>query len=381
MSKRNELILQNINVDGIGLEIGPSFSPICPKSEGYNIETIDHLDKEGLINKYKNDPNVGDLMNNIEEVNYVWSGQPYSQLIGKTEYYDYIIASHVIEHCVDIVDFLSECSKILKQDGTISLAIPDKRYTFDYFREITSIRTVIDNHVYREHLNHSVGTFVDHSLNVVTLDLGGSYLPNSAHLLKEHMLYEHDITNLRNIIENYNEKNYTDCHSWILTPASFKILVYQLNALNLVDLYIDDIYKEPNSIEFIAKVKKGKVTFNSNILLDLQMEKHVEYKESNSYDLNILEMAKYKKIYIYGMGNLVGNVINILNKLHVPIEGFIISDDQPIVNKIFHEKPVYHLSELVSIKNDIGIVISVAGRLYFIIERNLKDKGFEHYIF
>ncbi|MFT4145634.1 MAG: methyltransferase domain-containing protein [Mobilitalea sp.] len=380
MSKRNELILQNINVNGIGLEIGPSFSPVCPKSNGYNIETIDHLDREGLINKYKDDPNVKDQVNKIEEVNYVWSGQPYSQLIGKTEYYDYIIASHVIEHCVDIIDFLSECSKILKKDGTISLAIPDKRYTFDYFREITSVRTVIDNHVYREHFNHSLGTFVDHNLNIVTLDFGGTYMPNSAHLLKEHMIYEHDIIKLRNAMENYSEKEYTDCHSWILTPASFKILIYQLNALNLIDLSIEDIYKETNSVEFIVKLKKGKVSFDSKELLELQLEKHLEFKESNSYDFIINELAKDKKIYIYGTGNLATNIIALVNKLNVPIEGFVLSDDQPLINKIFHNKPVYHLSELVPEKDNIGVVLSVAPRLYQTIEKNLKDKGFEHYI-
>lgn len=39
---RNEKILAQCNLDGIGLEIGAGYSPAVTKSQGYNIEVLDH---------------------------------------------------------------------------------------------------------------------------------------------------------------------------------------------------------------------------------------------------------------------------------------------------------------------------------------------------
>ena len=64
--ERRDKILYQCNLNGIGLEIGPSHSPILPKAEGYNVETLDHLDRNGLKEKYAlHDVDV----EKIEEVN------------------------------------------------------------------------------------------------------------------------------------------------------------------------------------------------------------------------------------------------------------------------------------------------------------------------
>ena len=63
---------------------------------------------------------------NIEEVDFVWRGEPLSQLIGRKGCYDWIIASHVIEHSPDLISFLGQCEMLLKDDGVLSLIVPDK---------------------------------------------------------------------------------------------------------------------------------------------------------------------------------------------------------------------------------------------------------------
>jgi hypothetical protein len=35
------------------LEIGPSFNPVLPKSAGYSVTVVDHVDQSGLVEKYK----------------------------------------------------------------------------------------------------------------------------------------------------------------------------------------------------------------------------------------------------------------------------------------------------------------------------------------
>ena len=58
--------------------------------------------------------------------------------------YDWIVASHLVEHTPDLIGFLNDCDSLLKENGVLSLAIPDQRYCFDYFRPLTGIGHVID---------------------------------------------------------------------------------------------------------------------------------------------------------------------------------------------------------------------------------------------
>jgi hypothetical protein len=48
---REKKIRSFIDTKRLGLEIGPSFAPICPKSAGYKVETIDHLSQDDLRKK------------------------------------------------------------------------------------------------------------------------------------------------------------------------------------------------------------------------------------------------------------------------------------------------------------------------------------------
>jgi hypothetical protein len=47
--------------------------------------------------------------------------------------------------------------------------------------------------------------------------------------------------------------SYTDCHAWVFTPASFELLMLDLEALGLVDLTIDYISPALRS-EFVVKL-------------------------------------------------------------------------------------------------------------------------------
>ncbi|MDT8405684.1 MAG: methyltransferase domain-containing protein [Methylococcales bacterium] len=160
---RKEKILQHIDKDGYGIEIGPSHNPIASKKEGYKVQIIDHMSREELIKKYQDH---GVNLGNIEEVDFVWQGEEYSELTSKSKYYDWIIASHVIEHAPDLIAFLNDCDTILKDEGVISLVIPDKRYCFDHYRPITGISKIIDNHFQKNRI-HSPGTVAEYYLNVV----------------------------------------------------------------------------------------------------------------------------------------------------------------------------------------------------------------------
>ena len=77
---REEIILSHIKRDGLGLEIGAGCAPIAPKKHGFRVHVLDHCDKNALIEKYR--PH-GINVENIEEVDFVWDGRPYVELIGR----------------------------------------------------------------------------------------------------------------------------------------------------------------------------------------------------------------------------------------------------------------------------------------------------------
>ncbi len=218
-----------MNLSGQGLEIGPSHSPIAPKKEGYRVHIIDHMSREQLREKYKSHQVE---LSNIEDVDFVWKGESYADLSGKRKFYDWIIASHVIEHTPDLIAFLINCDEVLKDDGAISLAIPDKRFCFDHFRPITGLGQIIDAYLQKNSL-HSAGTVAEYFLNVVSRAGSIAWDPyasgeyNSVHTLED----------ARNGFDRVMaKKEYIDVHAWCFTPHAFRLIMHDLHSLGLIQL-------------------------------------------------------------------------------------------------------------------------------------------------
>lgn len=249
--QREEIILKYIDKNGRGLEIGPSHNPVAPKHKGFNVEILDHLNKEDLIKKYE----AHEVQTqNIEEVDYIWNGEPYSELIGEKNHYDWIIASHVIEHTPDFIDFINQCDSILKADGVLSLAVPDKRYCFDHFRPITGISKIIDNHL-DSHSKHTIGSVVDFKLNTVSKSNQIAWGSNTSGNNFKFLYKPNDVVEY---FENADLDSYVDVHAWCFTPHSFRLLIQDLNNLHLISLKEIDFYPTTGCEFFITLGRSGK---------------------------------------------------------------------------------------------------------------------------
>ena len=260
---RKEKVLRHINQNGRGIEIGPSHNPIAPKKEGYQVHIIDHMSREELIAKYK-DHHVN--LENIEEVDFVWRGENYSELTGKSKYYDWIIASHVIEHVPDLIGFLNDCDAILKDDGVISLVIPDKRYCFDHYRPITGISKIIDNH-FQKNKTHTPGTVAEYFLNVVSKagviawdsSVTGEF--NFVHSLEDA---------LKGMKTAINENAYIDVHAWCFVPHSFRLIIHDLFCLGLIPFQEVDFFPTEGCEFYITLGRNGKGVNKSRLeMLDI----------------------------------------------------------------------------------------------------------------
>ncbi|MFI5151410.1 MAG: hypothetical protein ACHQRM_16910 [Bacteroidia bacterium] len=76
---RTDKALKHIDKSMFGLEIGPCHRPLTPKRDGWNVLTLDHTNREGLISKYTGHEGVD--IHNIEEVDIIWSGEAMDDLL------------------------------------------------------------------------------------------------------------------------------------------------------------------------------------------------------------------------------------------------------------------------------------------------------------
>ncbi|RMG22366.1 MAG: methyltransferase domain-containing protein [Methanobacteriota archaeon] len=243
---RSEKILSEINKKGKGLEIGPSHRPVAPKRKGYNVKILDHMDAEGLREKYRGH-NVD--LNAIEDVDFVWRGEPISETV-KGEKFDWIIASHVIEHTPDLIGFLNECEKILNEDGVLSLVVPDKRYCFDFYREVTSLSCVINA---QGRSLHSEGHIADYFLNVVRR--GGRIAWEAG--CRERFEFVHGLQDAVSNIEAQKRGEYIDVHAWCFVPSSFRLIVEDLFQLQLIKLRERRFFDTVGHEFFVSLTKDG----------------------------------------------------------------------------------------------------------------------------
>lgn len=384
---RNEFVYRDIDKSTKILEFAPYFNPLFPKSEGYQTEIVDAFEKDELLNRASEDPNIDDY-SKIENVDYVCHNE-YARHIGKLSAYDLIVASHMIEHVIDIVGFLEDCSKLLKDDGIIRLIIPDRRNTFDYFRDTVSTRLAIDTHLYYRGDFHTFGTLMENRLRTCRAYPGSSFIPNSSFIYDDMLFLENrDFLKKRESlidkIDRYSSK-YIDTHSWCITPKTFEILIYELNLLGFIDLVVSVISSNRHSMEFYVDLRKGEIK-EDDPDKRLELYKQRKYEEWEEFEI-AEEVARLKKkitgtpdlkIYIYGTGKGSANVIKMLEQLKIGFDGFVVSDGFR-EGLFFEGKSVAELSEL-EYRQNLAVVISVIKDREKVVQ-NLESRNIDYYYF
>jgi SAM-dependent methyltransferase len=226
---RNVLLRSQFDTRGSGLEVGPSYNPLLPKAAGYRVETADYLDAAGLRAKYAG-ANVN--LNAIEEVDHVIGDSGLAASIGKQGCYDYIVASHVIEHTPDLIGFLRECESLLRPEGVLVLAVPDKRCCFDIFQSLTSLGAVVQAYLERRTRPGPAQIIDDRAYNAVRGGAIGWSLG-----AKGPLTFFLDLpTAVATFGRDRTASHYIDVHVWKFVPSSFRLLIGDLAAFGFVGL-------------------------------------------------------------------------------------------------------------------------------------------------
>ncbi len=251
---RKERILQPLDRAGKGLEIGPSHNPVAPRRDGFDVDILDHCDRDGLVAKYRDH---GVDLDAIEDVDFVYDGRRYPELTGRREHYDWIIASHVIEHVPDFVAFLNDCDELLREGGVLSLAVPDKRYCFDRLRPLTGLAQLVDAHV-EGRRTPSVGQVAEYFLNVVKLNGHISWNADMAQAnAPQGVEFVHGLDDAKRGMESVRHGAYLDVHAWCFTPSSFRLLVEDLYQLGLTRLRERSVHDTVGNEFFVSLSRDG----------------------------------------------------------------------------------------------------------------------------
>lgn len=251
---RKEKITSAVNSKtGIGLELGPLSSPVVLKSES-KVFYVDHMSTSDLKTKYKDEPVV---LDDIVNVDYVVGKKSLKTSVGGKKF-DYVIASHVIEHIPDVIRWLKDINSVLKPGGVLSLVIPDKRYTFDITRRTTDVSDVI-------------GAYIEERKRVdssTMFDYLKEYRKNIYAYEVNEKIYEDFINKPRRYnpeeVWELTRKNakgigYVDSHCSVFTPYSFFEIIKYLIEYDLFDFeVVDFIDTAPSELEFYVSLRKCK---------------------------------------------------------------------------------------------------------------------------
>jgi 2-polyprenyl-3-methyl-5-hydroxy-6-metoxy-1,4-benzoquinol methylase len=229
---RNERLLSYCHPLKKGLEVGPLSNPLATKERYPFIKYVDYASREELSKASSHDPNVD--VHAIPDIDHICrSIDDYFKIEGK---FDFVLASHVIEHVPDIYGWINAISFLLWDHAKLILAVPDKRYCFDYFRHESTIGECLEA-FWEQRRKPSVRQVFDAfslARNVNTQQ-AWEQAPGK------------DTSNIFNVStayelakQSFEESQYRDCHCWVFTYGSFLELIDTGNALGLIDLRVLD---------------------------------------------------------------------------------------------------------------------------------------------
>lgn len=261
-SDRYTVLLDGISKEQTGLEIGPFFAPLVPKSSGYKSFSIDVFSADELREKAQHDSAIrADDILKIEDVDFIGDASQMTSLVeaaGLGGELDYIISSHNFEHLPNPIGFLQSVERLLKVGGRLIMAVPDRRTCFDYFKPHSTTADFLEAYFEGRSAPTPRQRFECNSLLANYIEDGKKY---GSFALSCDPGKVHHIFNLDGCFAEWKESiegksaGYLDAHCWFFTPASIAVILADLKYLGLIDLDVESI-EGPSGNEFYVKMAR-----------------------------------------------------------------------------------------------------------------------------
>ena len=231
-----------------GLELGPLTNPVVARARG-DIRYLDHVDTDALRARYAT--HKGFDVEAIVDIDYASDGRSIAETVGADAPFDYVVASHVIEHVPDLIAWLADLRAVLRDDGVVALAVPDQRRCFDALRQPTVLADVVDAHLSGATAPTARQVF-DHYFSAV--QWGGRIVWDVAAPIGELAPVHPESEAMERASDADAGGDYDDVHCWVFTPRSFVRLMAGLRRLGLTPFDVVDC-SDTVGIEFFAHLR------------------------------------------------------------------------------------------------------------------------------
>ena len=242
LNARRDFIKRHVGKPGSILEIGALNAPVF--SGNANVKYADRLTTEELAAQYPHKAN-------IKRVDYVLTRPAFGALIPET--FQLAIANHVIQQVPDLINWFDQLGSVVVPGGWAFLAVPDKRYTSDIVRPLTTLADLIDC-AHRELTAPSVGQIFSHLYlhhKVATKDLWEGKRVDAA---RPRMEVAKAVRTALAMSEGYHSVH---CH--VFTDDSFSHLMEDLYQAALVDWVVHAREKpQRGSNEFLVMLRRSR---------------------------------------------------------------------------------------------------------------------------
>jgi hypothetical protein len=252
--KHRATFLRIVNPYGLkGLEVGAFDLPMVDPSEAL-VKFADYSTTQELKARAAAHPqHSSDFVVKVDYVlrNIGWTAVP--------ENFDWICASHVVEHVPNLVGWLQTLATKLNDNGVLFLVIPDRRYTFDIHRPETSLGKILSDH-YFDRRTARVEDIFDAMYYSDTVDPVSAW---SGTLRPGERKTPVDIhTVLQRALGSMH--TYIDVHCNVFTTCSWQTILNAIITLRLIPFVIEEIGDvERNNIDFHCVLRKARTTVDA----------------------------------------------------------------------------------------------------------------------
>ena len=244
------------------MEIGALHSPLRLSPKKARVSYVDLMDKERLMKQYPElseqeiiPPDIISDAENLESIS--------------DESMDFIVAGQVLEHLPNPIKALKEFYRVLKRGGILYLTIPDKRYSFDNERPVTSLSHLREDY----EKGVTLATSLHHYQEWLTLiEINKSEIPVTERL--------------KDLLERQYRIHF---HVW-MPESLLEILNYIKNNLG-VYFNLEDYYYKRWDVEVIFILKKVQSSF---LLFDYSSPLKEKY---SLIRVSLWKIFKFRKYY------------------------------------------------------------------------------------
>ena len=236
-----------------GLEIGALDNPTEMPSD-VEIQYVDYATTQAL-QKHPHEDTV--RRSSIVRVDHVWPGSgSLADVCGRADY-DFVVASHVIEHVPNVLGWFEGIFNALRPGGVFNLAIPDRRFTFDIRRKESTLGEMVEAYLHA-YTRPSVRQLFDHTLDASAVAPGSPWAPGFDLSVVPRYSGDHALAlAYKQSKSAVTDGRYFDSHCWVFTPATFLDRFEAAIELGLFPFVFSDFAATPKgSFEFYVSLRK-----------------------------------------------------------------------------------------------------------------------------